>query len=98
MKLLFCKMCADVRKMDVRSAVTCRCGAVKGRYLPDGRSAIVAGDNAEVLGLDNMELARAVQMKIPERAEYGPKIHAFLFGRASTRVERVGWDDGRFTQ
>lgn len=56
MKLLLCKDCYDVFKLDYEMR-QCKCGKVKGRYL-DGRMAEVSKDGVSIaLGNGSVELA-----------------------------------------
>lgn len=87
MKLLFCPVCADVTKLQLERR-TCRCGQSWGWYEKDGRHATVGG-RAEVIGIDNNSIVRAVQLRTPT----GNHLHAWLFGAESERVSREKVDD-----
>jgi len=59
MKLIFCKGCQDVFKLDTEPR-TCKCGATSGRYLDD-LQAEYKGLWAVPIGFLNSSLARAVK-------------------------------------
>ena len=59
MKLLFCSLCKDVRKLDY-VVVVCNCGAARGRYLADGWAAEV-NSSALLFGLNNTSVKSALQ-------------------------------------
>jgi hypothetical protein len=56
MKLLFCPLCGDVRKLQ-RSLTTCECGHVSGRYVDSLHAEVSA--TALVLGMGNGYLQQA---------------------------------------
>lgn len=58
MKLLFCRWCGDVRKLQAHR-LRCACGRVWGKYKRDGAHAEVSHE-AIVLGLDNYDLEKEV--------------------------------------
>ncbi len=49
MKLIYCKKCQDVRKLDFAVTV-CNCGASKGWYADDALNAVIRGRQSR-LGL-----------------------------------------------
>lgn len=53
-KLLVCRDCYDVVKLQLKDFRRCACGRSKGMYLADGRRAVYAGP-AIVMGIDNNE-------------------------------------------
>lgn len=52
MKLLWCRACNDVVKLDYEKR-TCHCRNSSGWYHDDGWHATVVGRSVEVIGLDN---------------------------------------------
>ena len=54
MKLIFCRECQDVFKLDY-SIKTCKCGKCYGKYLSDGLTAEV-NKEAVILGINNNSL------------------------------------------
>lgn len=89
MKLLLCKQCSDVRKLDVGNWTYCNCGGSRGRYLTDGKHAQVLG-NCVTIGLDNHTLSHAIRRQ-PNCSE-AQEFVAFVFPRGHERVDKV--DDG----
>lgn len=58
MKLLFCKDCWDIFKLDTELR-QCKCGKVKGKYLSDNLTAEIS-ETAISLAIGNGSLARAI--------------------------------------
>ncbi len=58
MKLVLCRDCSDVIKLDYERRY-CKCGHSGGNYKEDGIHAVVVGDAAVALGLDNKSMAQA---------------------------------------
>ena len=58
MKLIFCKSCWDVVKLD-KEKRTCKCGAIEGYYNEDGHTACVS-ENAISLAIGNDSLIQAI--------------------------------------
>lgn len=83
MKLLLCRWCGDVKKLDFHRRY-CRCRRVWGQYRKDGAWADVSAE-AEVIGLDNHTTIAAVQQRRGD-------IVAWLMDRQSPTV-RVAWED-----
>lgn len=83
MKLMFCRECRDVLKLQIEAIRACKCGRSSGRYLPDGAHANVYG-SAEVIGIANDTMQRALQ-----RGDDDPgyrTLSAWLMGRDAPRV------------
>ena len=58
MKLLFCPICWDVKKLTRMEVRKCKCGKARGQYLPNGDDVWVS-PGALVLGLSNPDLYNA---------------------------------------
>ena len=58
MKLLLCKDCQDIFKLNYDKR-TCKCGKVAGKYI-DKLNAIYSGENAIPIGFSNPTLVDAV--------------------------------------
>ena len=65
MKLLLCKICEDIVKLDLTTR-TCHCGATGGNYKEDKLNAIYYGPAVPV-GFHNSEFRNALK----EQPEYG---------------------------
>lgn len=89
MKLLFCRDCNDVRKLH-RHVVSCHCGQARGRYLDDGWHAEVWGERAEVIGLSNSDIVKAVTLSARTGPNGGPPIEAWMMPHDYERVRRCG--------
>jgi hypothetical protein len=59
MKLLFCKNCYDLQKLDLKTNY-CKCGDSSGKYCDDGDFCQISGDYAIVVGIDNNSFRKAV--------------------------------------
>jgi len=66
----------------------CSCRHSHGLYLRDGRSAVVTGRYAEVIGLDNNSLVRGVQSLAGASGEFGPALAAWVFPHDYHRITR----------
>ena len=82
MKLIFCKDCQDVIKID-RDMRTCKCGKAKA-YLTDHINAIV-NDHAIVLGFSNPSLANA--FKIKPTIHFGSRFEAFIISKEAKSIK-----------
>lgn len=87
MKLIFCKHCHDVLKLNVTRWRYCMCGETAGRYLPDGHRAQVSHD-AVVIGIDNNVLAAAVRGGDSKKHP----LTAWVFSRAGEDSKRIRWE------
>jgi hypothetical protein len=88
-KLLFCRICGDVVKLERRKR-SCRCRDVHGRYEQDGAHATVS-QRAIVIGLGNGNLQEAVQAF--ERCDPDPghrTLSAWVMGSDAPRVTWEG--------
>lgn len=94
MKLLFCRSCADVRKLNSTHTVACECGKSRGRYLSDGLYAIFTGATAHIIGIDNNSLADAIRQQ-RQTPQPGADVIAFLFPNGHQRAQRVDQGDRR---
>lgn len=86
MKLLFCKACGDVQKLQYETR-TCRCRESSGYYLPDGDNCVIAGSSAVVIAMGNGSLVQAVQRQ-PETGD-GPEIKAWVFPKDYHKIKRA---------
>jgi len=86
MKLIYCKKCYDVVKLDyeVRS---CKCGESRGKYLRDGYHALYAGECFPI-GIANQSLANATVLQ-PTRGA-GARFEAFVIEKECTTFIKVG--------
>lgn len=89
MKLLFCRDCADVVKLQYEIR-RCKCGQARGRYLEDGWHAEVWGDRTDVIGLHNRDVLAACGLNATAGPNGGPKIEAWMMSRDYERVRRNG--------
>lgn len=89
MKLILCRRCEDVFKLDVRESRTCKCGYSAGQYEKDGLHAWYSGDFATPLGMSNHSLGAAMAAErhdgfpdsglgIPFDAFVCPPCHTFV--------------------
>ncbi len=60
MKLLFCQLCGDVRKIGFKRTF-CSCRKSSGKYLQDGLRAIYHGKFAHLIGIANPDIHEAIQ-------------------------------------
>ena len=58
MKLVFCKECQDIFKLDFETRY-CKCGKSSGKYL-NTIDAVYSGEFAVPIGINNRQLANAV--------------------------------------
>ncbi len=72
MKLLFCPICSDVRKLvKLPDATNCKCGKSFGWYLEDGWNAVISGAGMAI-GLDNNSVKYALQER---QKGYGKSVY-----------------------
>lgn len=93
MKLLLCRACQDVLKLQEsvsqHSARWCRCGKSGGRYLDDS-NAEYWGKDALLLGFDNNSLAEAVHGGIwKEDVTFGPRFTAFIIPSNAMAIHKT---------
>lgn len=86
MKLLFCKNCCDVFKLDFEPR-QCKCGEVSGHYTEDGLMAYYSGDAAVPLGFANSSLGLAI-INQPETG-LGECFEAFIISKNCSTFEKV---------
>jgi len=86
MKLLLCPYCSDVRKLR-RELTTCECGKSSGRYLKNGLKAEVWGDEALIIGLDNTQLARVIDLHLDRIPKDNLSIAAWIMGEPAKNVK-----------
>lgn len=85
MKLLFCRHCGDVVKLQ-RTIRRCKCRAVSGKYLPDGAHAVVSKD-ALVIGLANPDVVSATGVFLSNHPDAGYRtVRAWVMGKDAPRV------------
>jgi len=76
MKLILCRNCGDVFKLDYKVRA-CKCGACKGQYLPDGLHAEYT--DGIPLGFANDSLMESLQRQ--PRVGWGEPFQAFVIPR-----------------
>jgi hypothetical protein len=86
MKLLLCKNCQDVIRLQVNIKRTCKCGNVSGIYLDD-LNAIYSGDDAVPIGFANSTLVEAIRNQ-PEEG-MGKVFTAFVIPKNCYTFEKV---------
>lgn len=86
MKLLFCKDCSDVVKLQLFDR-SCACGNSSGRYNADGDTCTVSGVSAVVIAIGNRSLFLGVLMQ-PETGE-GPNLKAWVFAKDYHKINHV---------
>ena len=91
MKLLFCANCGDVFNIRPDVIRECYCGTVRGKYNPDGHTAITNG-KGYCLGFNNNDLRKAI-------TDYGwvqyPEDHDYEWCRENLKVETwIRFPDG----
>lgn len=86
MKLILCKECSDVFKLDAQPR-TCKCGRSRGRYVDD-LYAVYTGKSAIPLGILNGSLVRSVRSASHE-------FKGFVFSPDAPTFERVKPADPR---
>lgn len=98
-KLLFCPVCADVRKLDKKPEITnCKCGKSWGYYKEDGWYAVIAGAGMAI-GLDNNSVAYAVRERLAGNGK-SVYLNAWLMAtnhktiEYGPRTEEVDGDEG----
>jgi hypothetical protein len=88
-KLLFCRICGDVVKLERRKR-SCRCGDVHGKYQRDGAHAVVS-DHAVVIGIGNGSLDSAVHALACGDPDAGHRtLLAWVMGYDAPRVTWEG--------
>lgn len=89
MKLLFCRICGDVVKLERRKRA-CRCRDVSGRYEADGANATVS-QRAIVIGIGNGSLDSAVHALASSDPDAGHRtLLAWVMGYDAPRVTWEG--------
>lgn len=93
MKLLLCRACQDVLKLQEspsqREARRCKCGKSGGRYL-DQLNAEFWGRHALLIGFDNNSLAAVVHGDLWKGdPPYGPRFTAFIIPEETNSVRKV---------
>lgn len=86
MKLLFCKKCQDIFKLQ-RYVEKCRCGESGGRYL-DSEFAEYWGRYAIPLGFGNTSFGLAVRDR-PKIAKMGKRFTAFVIPEQSKSCKKI---------
>ena len=84
MKLLLCRACADVVKLQSHER-RCKCGASAGSYRSDGLHAVYSGP-AVLLGIENSSVETAPRIARPHGAR--APIRAFVLPERHEHVER----------
>ena len=80
MKLIFCKSCCDIVKLD-KVRRTCKCGNCYGWYHDDGLHATISKD-AIAIGINNYILVGRI------REGSGGNIAAWIFDETAANIER----------
>jgi len=93
MKLLLCRACQDVLKLQEspsqREARRCKCGKSGGRYL-DQLNAEFWGRHALLIGFDNNSLATAVHGGVWKGdVAFGPRFTAFIIPRNAPTIRKT---------
>jgi hypothetical protein len=97
MKLLFCPLCSDVRKLN-HEMTSCRCKKSWGYYEPDGLNAVYGGV-AKILGIANPDIAEAIHhpdhatircwMMDPKTAPHIKQLYVKPVKKSSIKKENV---------
>lgn len=86
MKLLFCPICSDVRKLvKLPDATHCRCGKSWGWYKEDGWYAAIGGVGMAI-GLDNNSVVYAVRERLNGNG-HTIYLNAWLMATDHKRIE-----------
>jgi hypothetical protein len=85
MKLIFCPLCEDVRKLH-KEETKCRCGKSSGKYLEDGLHAVIAGE-AIPLGFSNPSFAEVLRNR--PREGMGQDFVAFVMPKYAKRIIKM---------
>ncbi len=93
MKLLLCSDCGDTFKL-TGERTTCSCGRCSGWYREDGITADVCGEEALVVGIDNVALARAIDLHFDCYPEDNLSIAAWIMANPARNV--VYHDDSQY--
>ncbi len=93
MKLVLCKKCWDVIKLE-KTVRTCKCGSAGGKYLNDIQ-AVYYGSEAIPLGFNNSSLLKALQ----DQPEYGAgwPFDAFVIPKECPTMEKISVPDNSFS-
>lgn len=86
MKLLFCKSCQDIIKMDTETR-TCKCGSCQGAYTKDNLNAWYKGDLAVPMGFANNSLALALNTQPTEGM--GKLFEAFIIPKKCPTFKKL---------
>lgn len=86
MKLLYCRLCYDVIKLDYITR-WCKCRKVGGRYNADGYHAKYWGEFAVPLGFANSSLVQAI-LDQPEEG-MGERFEAFVIPKECPTLRRL---------
>ena len=87
MKLLLCRKCHDVFKLDydIRS---CKCEEVSGYYEENGLMAYYSGEGAVPIGFANSSLVHAA-VNQPEGGDRGRVFEAFIIPKKCDNFQKV---------
>jgi len=83
MKLIYCQICGDVRKL-AKSETICACGASWGNYKEDGLNANIHGE-AIPLGFDNSGFMQCINQQ-PEKGQ-GKVFCAFVIPKECPTIK-----------
>jgi hypothetical protein len=86
LKLLLCPECGDCFKLGGKQQ-TCTCGRCSGAYRADGLAADVYGAEAVVIGIDNVALARVIDLHFDRYPEDNLSIAAWIMSEPARNVE-----------
>lgn len=86
MKLILCKTCQDIFKLDTEKR-TCKCGGCWGEYSDDNLHAKYGGKEAVALALTNSSLILGIHKK-EENAPMGYPIEAYVVPENSPTFKR----------
>jgi len=86
MKLLFCPICQDIRKLGDQKEIKCRCGRSGGWYKQDGLHAILTG-RAIPIGFTNSSFIKALCTQ-PQEGR-GRRFEAFVIPVECPTIERI---------
>jgi len=91
MKLLFCKNCNDVFRIQVERERICQCGKTRGQYHDDDWNAWYKGKEAIPLGFANSTFVSALANQ-PETG-WGKEFTAFVIQRECKTFENRTHED-----
>ncbi len=86
MKLVLCKKCQDVFKLDLKIR-RCKCKECWGKYLPDGLNAVYGGESAIPLGMGNSSLLGAIADQ--RDTGWGEKFDAFVIPKVCPTMVKM---------